>query len=528
MPDLLQTLLKYDYGHLGIIAAGWGLELETHAVDSAAEELCASFLDLEAVTETLDVLPADARSALDALTKAGGKLEWVPFARKFGEIREMGEARRDREKPHLKPVSAAEKLFYRGLLARAFFDEGRGPQEFAYIPEDLYEIIREAAHHEAGIKPAEPLGRPATPVEKAFEMPASDHLLDDAATHLASLRTGRPLTARRDLQDLLESAGIIGRDAPQVEKVRAFLEAPRSEALAALVNAWRVSTSFDELRLMPSIVCEGEWRSQPLVTREFLLDLIGSIPQNKWWSIPAFVRAVKDKFPDFQRPAGDYDSWFIKRAADGQYLRGFAYWDQVDGALVKYFIQTLHWLGISDLAAPEEGKEASAFRIREKGEVHKQTADPKIIVSSNGTISISRFFSRAVRYQVARFCEWEDVKADEYQYRVTARSLAQAKEQGLKAEQLLALLVRHTNNAVPPSLVRALKQWDAHGTEARVESLLVLRVKRPEILDELRKSRAGKFLGELLSPVAVIINSGAEAKVLAALSELGYLSEIET
>jgi hypothetical protein len=33
----------------------------------------------------------------------------------------------------------------------------------------------------------------------------------------------------------------------------------------------------------------------------------------------------------------------------------------VDGALIKYFIQTLHWLGMADLASHEEGKEATAF-----------------------------------------------------------------------------------------------------------------------------------------------------------------------
>jgi hypothetical protein len=56
----------------------------------------------------------------------------------------------------------------------------------------------------------------------------------------------------------------------------------------------------------------------------------------------------------------------------------------------------------------------------------------------------------------------------------------------------------------------------------------VLRVNRPEILEEMRKSKASKFLGEVLSPTAVIIKSGAESKVLAALAELGLLSEIET
>jgi hypothetical protein len=261
--------------------------------------------------------------------------------------------------------------------------------------------------------------------------------------------------------------------------------------------------------------------------------LVNASPQNKWWSIPAFVRAIKEKYPDFQRPAGDYDSWFIKRAADGQYLRGFAYWDQVDGALIKYFIQTLHWLGMADLASPEEGKEAAAFKVKSKVESQKSdlrpsTFDGKLTVTSNGRIIVSRFFSRAMRYQISRFCEWEEPKADDFIYQVTARSLSHAKEQGLQAGQLLAMLVKHTNSAVPPALVKALKGWESHGTEARVKTLPVLRVARPEIVDELRKSKAGKFLGEVLSPTAVVIKSGAESKVLAALAEMGLLAEIES
>ena len=75
--------------------------------------------------------------------------------------------------------------------------------------------------------------------------------------------------------------------------------------------------------------------------------------------------------------------------------------------------------------------------------------------------------------------------------------------------------------------MKALKQWEAHGTEARVESLLVLRASKPEIMEEMRKSKASKFLGEVLSPTAVIVKSGAESKVLAALAELGLLAEVK-
>ena len=535
MPDLSASLQRHDLGHLRIVAGFWGLELESIDSNSAIEELAASLLDLEAVTETIDILPAEARSALTALIESDGKMEWPAFARKHGEIREMGPGKRDREHPHLKPTSTSEILFYRALIARAFFETDKGLQEFVFIPDDLFEIVVEAgAQHALPLKKNEPLGRPATPVEKAREIPATDHVLDDAATCLAALRMGKSdFTPDPKLVALLTTANLIKKDAPQTESVKKFLEASRPEALMLLNKAWLASDTFDELRLMPGLICEGEWKNQPQVTREFLMNLVNDIPQGKWWSIPALLKGVKEKYPDYQRPAGDYDSWFIKRASDGQFLRGFAYWDAVDGALVKYFIHVLHWLGAVDLASPEEGKEFTAFRVIESKvegqksrDLRPSTFDRKLNVSSNGRITISRYFSRAVRYQISRFCDWGEEKNGEFSYSVSAQSLKRAHEQGLKADQLLALLVKYTNGSVPPAMVKALKRWDSHGAEARVESLLVLRVSRPEVMEEMRKSKAGKFLGELLSPTAVVVKSGAIEKVMAALAELGLLAEV--
>jgi hypothetical protein len=530
MPTLEQSLQKMDIGHLRIVAEFWGLELESTDTSSALEELCASLLDLEAVSETLEVLPAEARSALNVLVGAEGKMEWAAFARKYGEIREMGAGKRDRERPYLKPASTSEFLFYRALIGKAFFESEKGSQEYAYIPEDLLEIINEVSADDVPPVPsAEALGRLATPVEKAFEIPATDFVLDDATTYLAALRIGHESKShfKRDLPELLTTAGIIKNDGLHPEAVKKFLEASRADALSILYKAWLTSTTFDELRLIPSIVCEGEWKNQPQVTREFLMNLINDIPQGKWWSIPAFVKAIKEKYPDYQRPAGDYDSWFIKRASDGQFMRGFAYWDAVDGALIKYVIYMLHLLGKASLASPEEGKDATAFFLL-SSLPDKKEEKGKIVVSSNGKITVSRNFSRTVRYQLARFCEWDEPKGDDYIYRVTAESLRRATEQGLKAEQLLAMLVKYTKEAVPPAMVKALKRWDANGAEARVESLLVLRVSKPEIMEEIRKSKAGKYLGEILSPTAVVIKSGAIQKVLAELAELGLLAEIKT
>ena len=149
-------------------------------------------------------------------------------------------------------------------------------------------------------------------------------------------------------------------------------------------------------------------------------------------------------------------------------------------------------------------------------------------MASDGKIVVSRLTSRAVRYQIARFCEWEAEKPDEYPYRITAKSLERAKEQGLKVEQLLALLAKYASAGIPPGLVKTLKRWEVNGTEARVQSQVVLRVSRPEVLEEMRKSKAARFLGEGLGPTTVVVKGGAIQKVMAALAELGLLAEDES
>jgi len=109
-----------------------------------------------------------------------------------------------------------------------------------------------------------------------------------------------------------------------------------------------------------------------------------------------------------------------------------------------------------------------------------------------------------------------------------ARSLARAAQQGLKVEHLLVLLATNSDAGPPAAMVKALKRWEASGLEAHAEEEVVLRVSRPEILKELRKSRAARFLGEPLGPTAVVIKRGAQSKVVAALAELGLLAQDST
>ena len=591
MPDLSQIFPPNDLGFTRIVATLWGVDLTSNDPVAAALELAEALCDAELVDEVVSTLSKDARAALEALSAAGGRIPWGTFTRRFGDVREMGPGKRDREQPHLHPASAAEALWYRALVGKAFFDTEKGSQEFAFIPDDFLMVLdfgekeiihevhegheekkkeqKEIAEHKpaeekkktkdvtpnlkpaSAVPPAQPvapaargteeaLGRPASPAEKAFPTPASDRLLDDACTLLAALRTGIqppetdiPVSV---VSAFLDAAKITVNGAPQPDPVKSFLEAPRARALEMLVGAWQDSDAFNELRMVPGLSCEGEWKNQPLETREFLLNLLEAVPEKQWWSLPAFVRDVKAKYPDFQRPAGDYDSWFIKREADGNFLRGFTSWDAVDGALIRYLVGgPLFWLGMMDLAAPDlenriqAGEKAAptAFRAASNDARAPNLESAKLSVASNGRISVPRLVPRAARYQIARFCEWEAEKEDEYRYRVTPDSLTRARQQGLKPGHLVGVLRKCAAGPLPPPFVRALERWEVNGSEARIENLVVLKVSKPEVLNELRASSAARFLGEVLGPVTVVVKAGAQAKVLAALAEMGLLAEDE-
>lgn len=546
MPDLEHTLQGRDLGFLKIVANAWGIDLNAPDTVTALPVVVNGILEHTDFAEVIDALPQDARNVLQALLQNEGRMLWAAFTRQYGEVRRMGSARRDRERPDLKPATAVEVLWYRGLVGRAFLSlpPGSEPQEYAYIPDDLLPLLPALR---SDVPP--PLGRPASPVESARHILANDRILDHACTLLAALRLkmepgrlaelnlgGIPLQA---LLGLLNCARLLDYDnMPQPARTRAFLEAPRGKALAQLVQGWMDDPYFNELRLLPGLKFEGEWANDALQTRRTLLELVSQIPENRWWSISAFVTAIHEQRADFQRPAGDYDSWFIRQESTGNYLRGFGAWHEVDGALVRFFITgPMHWLGLVDLAVPEPGAQPTALRLSRwaaalwHGDAPADMPSEKgsLKAGSDGRLTLPADVPRALRYQVARFCQWEGEKEREghaeYYYRVTPSSLERAREQGLRASQLVGLLRRYSDGPVAPSLVQALERWENSGTQAHVERAALLRVTTPDILAALRKTRAARCLGKALNETTVLVQPGMEEKVLAALAEIGYLAE---
>ena len=519
MPDLFHTLQKHDLGFLKMVADGWGIELSAPDVHTALPALVEAILNFPMIYEWVEALPEEAQNALSVLIQNEGRMPWAAFARQFGELRRMGASRRDRERPDLKPAWTTELLWYRALIGRDIFDPQKDiePVEYAYIPEDLIPLL-------PVLRPDSPPppGRPATPNECAYPALVNSRILDDACTLLAALRMKINAAEQQDcletslmvrpqaLQGLLAAAHLLDyEETPHPDSTRAFLEAPRGKALAQLAQAWMESKHFNELRLLPGLKFEGEWLNDPLRARQAILELASQVPENQWWNLTSFISAVHEHNPDFQRPAGDYDSWFIRQENSGNYLRGFNSWEEVDGALIRFLLTgPMHWLGLLDLASSEPSGAPAAFRLsgwasalwHGDAPTGLPEEDAPLRASAEGRLYLPALTSRAVRYQVARFCQWEGMKSVDgkmgYAYRVTPEALERAKTQGLRPSQLLALLRRHIEAQVPPTLVQALERWEQAGTQVAVERVVLLRVTSPEIMAALRKRTRRALSGE--------------------------------
>ena len=546
MTDLRQSLLGADFNFLQVVAEKWGLKFDQPDTRHGLDLIVKSLLALDNLTRIDKILTEEELQSLAWLQSRGGKALWDHFSRRFGEIREMGGGRLEREQPYLDPISPAESLWYRALIARGFLETDSGPREFVFIPEDLLQILTPLpGSHE--LEPASPRfpSRKASAKESSHHREARPVILDQICTILAALRMGIDPAVQlegllpqqeRFFKGLLSISGLVDQDQKVLpEPVRDYFELSRGETLQKLWKNWLGSDSFQDVELVSGLHVEGTPEIDSIQVREQLLADLLALDDGSWWSIESLISQTREFAPDLLRKSGDYQSWFIKDLESGEYLKGFEYWDQVEGALLRFLITgPLYWLGFLDLASAETAGPPLAFRIsqfapgllgRSPLNLPPRKAE-EVQIRAKGEIRMTDHVPHKIRYQVARFCDWFPIRAEAYLYALTPASLSRAEAQGLRVAHLLALLKTQTD-AVPPNILAALERWEKQGVQASLGRRTILRLGSPQVLKALKKSRASRYILEELGPTAVIVKDGSEQKIAEALVELGFFLELK-
>ncbi len=141
MRTLRECFLEYDLALLEAIAASRGVLLEERNPRQAAVRLSEILADEGSVQKALARLGPEAWQALRMLHRAEGRVRLPAWERRWGEIRPFGPGRLRKEEPWRQPANVSERLWYLGLLARGFDQEGGRTLEFVFIPSDLQPVV---------------------------------------------------------------------------------------------------------------------------------------------------------------------------------------------------------------------------------------------------------------------------------------------------------------------------------------------------------------------------------------------------
>ena len=548
---LRQCLIDADLAHMRVIARLWGLEVAASRPLEIAAELAESLADPQHAAHTWESLSDTERAALQALLDVGGLMPAAIFTRRFGEIRPMGPGRLERETPWREPISPAEGLWYRGLIYESFAgDDGEAYAVF-FVPPEL--------------RAALPVGPEATRVliqlEPVFPPPRSfpggGLLLDDVTTalifihnetvrHVTDTPAAWPEPTRRALlRDLRqpdpERLDFIlylidqldwarpdddGRLRLVAEPVLAWLKGTADEARATLVDAWREVKGWNELWRLPSLQPDdtGTWRNDPTLARSALLRHLAALAPGQWVRIADFIDAIKASDPDFQRPGGDYETWYIRDAASGEYLTGFESWDQVEGVLLRALLTgPAWWLGLVELGGPGEGEPAQVFRAASQAASAADLLSPAVHPDLRVTIPAARRFER---FQLARIADLVAV-GDSYVYRLTPASLRRARQGRIGHERVLSFLDGLRDAPIPKAVRSSVTRWAQWGTEVWLERVLLLRVADERVLQEILASpQASRHIERVLGPTVAAVAEQDWERLVVILAELGLLTDV--
>jgi hypothetical protein len=281
---------------------------------------------------------------------------------------------------------------------------------------------------------------------------------------------------------------------------------------------------------VPGLTLEatGSWRNDPLSARQAILRHLRAALPGTWHALDALAARVKRQQPDFAR--GEFDTWYVRDAATGDYLRGFEAWDKVEGALIRHVVtRPLLWLGVVEAGAGEFSVTqlgAALLGLAQAGAPAFREVATSYLVRADATVSVSAS-RRYDRFQLARVADFVSA-GDEYVYRLSPTSLARARAQKIGPARIVESLQHASGAELPPPVLTAIRRWSDKGVEATIERAIVLHVKSPAILRALQSSpKTRGLIGPALGPTAARIEEKHWRRLRGALAEMGLLADVE-
>ena len=570
---LVTCLEAHPLAVLRAIAARHGMEVEGATQEEMVQEVVLRLSTSEVIEALLEEMEPETRTGLEMLLAAGGQMPSHRFQRDplGGELRVLGMGAMERVRPWEEPISSTERLYYLGLIYQDFGMIGQFRGQILFIPVELLALLPkvESSPVKFEVRPLEgiPPGvrkgtlsltddafailsdlqrRNVYPVKGRYLPPDALHRINE---RLVVREAAVALNRERDTQRLallmhiLRSLSLVkatheGLLKPVTARTRKWLQVSKVRRLLALQRAWADDPTWNDLWRIPTLRPEPTgWRNDAKQARVVLLHWLGQLLPNEWYNIADFIKAIKRLDPDFQRPDGDYNSWYIRNTETGQLLRGWSQWDQVEGVLLRYFFAgPLFWLGVVDLGylAPSD-KQPFAFRLTASGASwlgHEMELPPEpermpLIIAANGVINVPAGADDWERLHLERLSVPIEESDEPGDYRLDKEKIIALLMEGSDIERVLRFLDRATNGDLPNQVRTMLRGWAGGYGRMVLQPWVVLEVDHPQLMRDLqRQPNLSHYFERPLGPRTVAIAPGQVQEVIAALRQAGYLPRV--
>ncbi len=492
MHTLSQSLAQRDAIELRVIARNQGVELDDVGDSDLLTALTEQMLRPDQAAEVWADLPKDARVALAQLAHSQPGIPAPAFQRRYGELRRIGPGRLLTDQPWKSPTGPGETLWWLGWIGRGVHATPEGAIDLISIPDDLTPLLplSEVALDTEPPLPV-PIPQPAAP------QALGQMLLDDLGTLLAFVQNHQVWLQKdgrwriKDLQRLVprlrlssirkqplevggplhliffaaKELGLLAMRNRQQRfgaSLRPWLEKSRREQQRSLFQVWQAAQTWNDLCLMPEVRClDGDWSNDPVLARNALLTQLARVEPGQWFSLDDFIAIMHEHAPDFQRPDGRYDTWYIQNAG-GEFLRGFEHWPTVEGRLIRYIWQgPLFWLGVLSLGDHGEAwsltPQGNDF-LHDGGDEEDDASQPVLRIHKDFSIVLAPHIGLWDRLRVALFAFWQ-ASEPEYRYLITRRGLRRAAKHGVSARRILDFLDKASQGETPANVHKALESF---------------------------------------------------------------------
>lgn len=501
MPTTFKMLKEHSPLMLEVIG-----EMRSASIDAVGPELVALLAEelsspdsvQNVLEEILNEYP-EAQTALRTLVKARGRQPETQFSRTFGALEVMGDEQLKATERWQNPVSLTELLYYNGLIGRGFEGEGPEAHRIIYIPSDILDQIPLSADDDS----ERDLQLPYASAPSSQEVvDSTDEFLNDVGSVIGCLAGAPMLLDGQDLAkpdaERVQERLLAPPDSPLLEvrrelllhvmnrlrlfkaekqadgkiflalnrnRANAFLSLTRYDQRKVIWESWRDSSVWSDLERLPTLELHNRerWQHNARATRDAFLRYCRNLQPTRWYSLVDVVAVLKEQLPDFQRPDGIYDDWYVRNLEADRFAKGFDDWDLVEGELARfYLLNPMVWLGALKVAYQRRKVLLSLTldgAIWQGAELalEQEEVQPRFTIRENFKIEVPLELPLRQRMNIEQVAHWQSSTTN-YEYSINQRSLNQAFERGLTADRILAVL-RNGSHGVPPKIAISIRKF---------------------------------------------------------------------